>query len=204
VRAYVHITTHVSTFEFNNNKSPCAKGVVSSSFVVVASSQVALWWRCVAVSALFMESSETTRKFIATEEKYGAMNYHPMPVVIASARGCMMTDVDGKEYYDMLAAVSRRISRRFNLTRRLRSRIVFQYIDVRQYSAVNQGHLHPKIMAAFREQSEKLTLTSRAFFNDTLGEYAKYASEVFGYQRLLPMNSGAEAVETAVKLARRW
>ena len=113
---------------------------------------------------------------IALEEKYGAQNYHPLPVVLNRGEGVYVWDVEGKKYYDFLSA----------------------------YSAVNQGHCHPHIIGALKEQAEKLTLTSRAFYNDMLGKYEKYLSEYFGFDRVLPMNTGAEAVETAMKLARKW
>ncbi|MEY4661290.1 MAG: ornithine--oxo-acid transaminase [Bacteroidota bacterium] len=117
-----------------------------------------------------------TQYYINLENKYGAHNYHPIPAVISSASGCQMWDVEGKEYFDFLSG----------------------------YSAVNQGHCHPKIIEALKRQSEQLTLTSRAFYNDQLGEYARFITGLFGYQKVLPMNSGAEAVETGIKLARRW
>ncbi len=120
--------------------------------------------------------SEKTQSYIQKEEAYGAHNYHPIPVVIDRAEGVYMWDVDGKQYFDFLSA----------------------------YSAVNQGHCHPRIVNALIEQSRKLTLTSRAFHNDLLGEYERFMTELFGYDKLLPMNSGAEAVETALKLCRRW
>lgn len=110
------------------------------------------------------------------EAQYGAHNYHPLPVVLARGNGALVWDVDGKEYFDFLSA----------------------------YSAVNQGHGHPKIVQALAEQAETLALTSRAFYNDQLGSYEQKITELFGYQKVLPMNSGAEAVETAIKLARRW
>ena len=113
---------------------------------------------------------------MAREAQYGAHNYHPLPVVLARGRGALVWDVDGKEYFDFLSA----------------------------YSAVNQGHGHPKIVQALAEQAETLALTSRAFYNDQLGTYEQKITELFGYQKVLPMNSGAEAVETAIKLARRW
>lgn len=123
-----------------------------------------------------ISNSARTQSYIDKEEKFGAHNYHPIPVVIESAEGVYMWDVDGKRYYDFLSA----------------------------YSAVNQGHCHPKIISALIHQAEKLTLTSRAFHNDLLGQYEEYMSKLFGYDKLLPMNSGAEAVETAIKLCRRW
>jgi len=113
---------------------------------------------------------------IEIEMRYGAHNYHPLPVVIARGKGSLVWDLEGKEYFDFLSA----------------------------YSAVNQGHCHPRIIAALEAQARTLTLTSRAFYNDRLGTYEKYVCELFGYERMLPMNSGAEAVETAVKLARKW
>ena len=123
-----------------------------------------------------ISNSARTQAYIDKEENFGAHNYHPIPVVIESAEGVYMWDVDGKRYYDFLSA----------------------------YSAVNQGHCHPKIINALIHQAEKLTLTSRAFHNDLLGQYEEYMSKLFGYDKLLPMNSGAEAVETAIKLCRRW
>lgn len=110
------------------------------------------------------------------ENRYGAHNYHPLRVALCRGSGVFVWDVEGKRYYDFLSG----------------------------YSALNQGHAHPKIVAALTEQASKLTLTSRAFYNDALGEFAEYATELFGYDKLLPMNSGMEGVETAVKLARRW
>lgn len=120
----------------------------------------------------------TTRaqELMELEDRYGAHNYHPLPVVLAKGEGVYVWDVDGKRYYDFLSA----------------------------YSAVNQGHCHPKIVGALIEQAQKLTLTSRAFYNDSLGEYEQYVAEYFGYDKVLPMNTGAEAVETAIKIARKW
>ena len=118
----------------------------------------------------------TSQHYLELEEKYGAHNYHPLPVVLNRGEGVYVWDVDGKRYYDFLSG----------------------------YSAVNQGHCHPKIIAALIAQAQKLTLTSRAFHSDTLGEYAKYITSYFGYDKVLPMNTGVEAVETAIKLARRW
>ncbi len=118
----------------------------------------------------------TSQQAIELEDKYGAHNYHPLPVVLNRGEGVFVWDVDGKRYYDFLAA----------------------------YSAVNQGHCHPRIINALIEQSQRLTLTSRAFHNDLLGEYEQFMTSLFGYQKLLPMNTGVEAVETALKLARRW
>ncbi|MGZ3705773.1 MAG: ornithine--oxo-acid transaminase, partial [Bdellovibrionota bacterium] len=110
------------------------------------------------------------------EDRYGAHNYHPIPVVLSRGEGVFLWDPEGKRYFDFLAA----------------------------YSAVNQGHCHPKILAALERQARALTLTSRAFYNDQLGRYAKFITEYFGYQRVLPMNTGVEGGETALKLARRW
>lgn len=123
-----------------------------------------------------MEVSAKAQQVIDTEDKYGAHNYHPLPVVLERGKGVYVWDTDGKRYYDFLSA----------------------------YSAVNQGHCHPKIIDALTEQAKKLNLTSRAFYNDVLGEYEKYASEYFGFDKLLPMNTGAEGVETALKLCRKW
>lgn len=123
-----------------------------------------------------IHTSEKTAHFIELEHQYGAHNYHPLPVVLERAEGVMVWDVDGKHYFDFLSA----------------------------YSAVNQGHCHPRIVRAMMEQASKLTLTSRAFHNNLLGEYEKYITSLFGYDKVLPMNTGVEAVETAIKLARRW
>ncbi|MFH0865582.1 MAG: ornithine--oxo-acid transaminase [Bacteroidota bacterium] len=120
--------------------------------------------------------SQKAMRIIEMEEKSGAHNYHPLPVVLAKGKGVYLWDVDGKKYYDFLSA----------------------------YSAVNQGHCHPRIIDALVDQAETLTLTSRAFYNDCLGEFEKYVTEYFGYEKVLPMNTGAEGVETAVKLARKW
>ena len=118
----------------------------------------------------------TSQEAIALEDKHGAHNYHPLPVVLSRGEGVYVWDVEGKKYYDFLSA----------------------------YSAVNQGHCHPRIVQAMTEQAKTLTLTSRAFHNDTLGPYEKYVTEYFGFDKVLPMNTGAEAVETAIKLARKW
>ena len=123
-----------------------------------------------------MNITPNAQKYIDLENQYGAHNYHPLPVVLAKGKGPFVWDVDGKRYFDFLSA----------------------------YSAVNQGHCHPKIVKALCDQAQELCLTSRAFYNDCLGPYEKFATEFFGYDKLLPMNSGAEAVETALKLARRW
>jgi len=123
-----------------------------------------------------VESITSGREAIQLEEKYGAHNYHPLPVVLCKGEGVFLWDVDGKRYYDFLSA----------------------------YSAVNQGHCHPRIIHALTEQAKELTLTSRAFYNDKLGLAEKYVCETFGYQKVLFMNSGAEANETAIKLARKW
>jgi ornithine--oxo-acid transaminase len=118
----------------------------------------------------------TSEDAIALEDKYGAHNYHPLPVVLSRGEGVFVWDVEGKKYYDFLSA----------------------------YSAVNQGHCHPKIVGAMVNQAQTLTLTSRAFYNDVLGKFEKYATETFKFDKLLPMNTGAEAVETALKLCRKW
>ena len=117
-----------------------------------------------------------TEEYIQQENKYGAHNYHPLPVVLNRGEGVHVWDVEGKKYYDFLSA----------------------------YSAVNQGHCHPDITKAIIQQSQTLSLTSRAFYNDQLGTYEKYATSFFGYDKLLPMNTGAEAVETALKICRKW
>ncbi|QAA81333.1 ornithine--oxo-acid transaminase [Aequorivita sp. H23M31] len=117
-----------------------------------------------------------SQKAIDLENKYGAHNYHPLPVVLHRGEGVYVWDVEGKKYYDFLSA----------------------------YSAVNQGHCHPKIVAAVTEQSKTLALTSRAFYNDMLGKYEEFACDFFGFDKLLPMNTGAEAVETALKICRKW
>ncbi len=123
-----------------------------------------------------MSEQLTSKGAMALEDKYGAHNYHPLPVVVARGKGAKVWDVEGKEYFDFLSA----------------------------YSAVNQGHCHPKIVNALTEQAQKLTLVSRAFYSDALGVYEKYITEYFGYDKVLPMNTGAEADETAIKLCRRW
>jgi ornithine--oxo-acid transaminase len=120
--------------------------------------------------------SAATQYYLDLEEKYGAHNYHPLPVVLSKGEGVYVWDVDGKRYYDFLSG----------------------------YSAVNQGHCHPKIVQSFIEQSKQLTLTSRAFHNNLLGEYEKYITGCFGYDKVLPMNTGVEAVETGIKLCRKW
>jgi ornithine--oxo-acid transaminase len=117
-----------------------------------------------------------TKDYIQREDKYGAHNYHPLPVVLDRGEGVYVWDVEGNKYYDFLSA----------------------------YSAVNQGHCHPKIVGAMTEQAQKLTLTSRAFYNSLLGEFEQYITEYFGYDKVLPMNSGAEGDETALKLCRKW
>ena len=120
--------------------------------------------------------SPNAANYLALEEKYGAHNYHPLPVVLERGEGVYLYDVDGKQYFDFLSG----------------------------YSAVNQGHCHPAIIAALQKQASTLTLTSRAFHNNLLGEYEKYITEYFGYDKVLPMNTGVEGGETAIKLARRW
>jgi len=123
-----------------------------------------------------IEKVTSSQQAMDLEHKYGAHNYHPLEVVLAKAEGPFMWDVEGKKYFDFLSA----------------------------YSAVNQGHCHPKIVKAMCDQAQTLTLTSRAFYNDCLGVYEKYVTEYFGYDKVLPMNSGAEADETALKLCRKW
>ncbi|NJL15510.1 MAG: ornithine--oxo-acid transaminase [Microscillaceae bacterium] len=118
----------------------------------------------------------STPEAIVLEDRYNAHNYHPLPVVLARGKGVFVWDVEGRQYYDFLSA----------------------------YSAVNQGHCHPRILQSLYEQAEKLTLTSRAFYNNVLGEYARYITEYFGYEMVLPMNTGVEAGETANKLCRKW
>lgn len=118
----------------------------------------------------------SSKEAIQLEDKFGAHNYHPLPVVLDRGEGIYVWDLEGKKYFDFLSA----------------------------YSAVNQGHCHPKIVGAMVEQAKKLTLTSRAFYNSALGEYEKYVTNYFGFDKVLPMNTGAEAVETAIKLCRKW
>ena len=118
----------------------------------------------------------SSEHLMGLEDKHGAHNYHPLPVVLTKGEGVYVWDVEGKRYFDFLSA----------------------------YSAVNQGHCHPKIVTAMKEQAETLTLTSRAFYNDALGPYEKYVTEYFNFDKVLPMNTGAEAVETAIKLCRKW
>ncbi|CAN5562407.1 ornithine--oxo-acid transaminase [soil metagenome] len=123
-----------------------------------------------------IDLTANTQQYIDLEEKYGAHNYHPLPVVLERGEGVFLYDVDGKRYYDFLSG----------------------------YSAVNQGHCHPKIVASLVKQAQQLTLTSRAFYSNLLGEYEKFMIELFGYDKVLPMNTGVEAVETAIKLCRKW
>lgn len=120
--------------------------------------------------------SETSQHYLDLEERHGAHNYHPLPVVLARGKGVHVWDVDGRRYFDFLSG----------------------------YSAINQGHCHPRIIAALKEQADQLTLTSRAFYNNLLGEFEQYITRLLGYDKVLPMNAGVEAVETALKLARRW
>jgi len=123
-----------------------------------------------------MSLSPKSQQFIDQEERFGAHNYHPLPVVLSRGKGPYVWDVDGKRYFDFLSA----------------------------YSAVNQGHCHPKIVKALSDQAQTLCLTSRAFYNDCLGPFEELMHDYFGYDKVLPMNSGAEAVETALKLTRKW
>ncbi len=118
----------------------------------------------------------SSEELMQLEDRYGAHNYHPLPVVLSKGEGVYVWDVEGKKYFDFLSA----------------------------YSAVNQGHCHPRIVKALTDQAQTLTLTSRAFYNDTLGVYEKFVAEYFGFDKVLPMNTGAEAVETAIKIARKW
>ncbi|KAG0332146.1 ornithine aminotransferase, partial [Podila horticola] len=118
----------------------------------------------------------TNKEVIHLEHQYGAHNYHPLPVVFSKAEGIWVWDCEGNKYMDFLSA----------------------------YSATNQGHSHPKIVKALCDQAQKLCLSSRAFYNDVFGQYAKYVTEYFGFDKVLPMNTGAEAVETAIKLSRKW
>ncbi|WP_109830944.1 ornithine--oxo-acid transaminase [Reichenbachiella versicolor] len=120
--------------------------------------------------------SNITSEFISQESKFSAHNYHPLPVVLSKGKGAKVWDIEGKEYFDFLSA----------------------------YSAVNQGHCHPRIVDALTEQAQRLTLTSRAFHNDQFSSYAEYITSVFGFDKILPMNTGAEAVETAMKICRKW
>ena len=121
-------------------------------------------------------SSQATQAVFDREDKYGSRNYRPLPVALCRGKGVFVWDVDGKRYYDFFSAIS----------------------------AVNQGHCHPKIIGALKEQAEVLTLTSRQFYNDLLGIFDEYITNMFGYDRVLPMNTGVEACDTAVKLARKW
>ncbi|XP_021930781.1 ornithine aminotransferase, mitochondrial isoform X2 [Zootermopsis nevadensis] len=125
---------------------------------------------------IYSSADITSKEVFDREEKYGAHNYHPLPVALCRGQGVFMWDVDGKKYYDFLSA----------------------------YSAVNQGHCHPKIVSALKQQVEMLTLTSRAFYSDVLGEYEEFITRLFGYDKVLPMNTGVEGGETACKLARKW
>lgn len=125
---------------------------------------------------MLLKDNNTTKAAITLEEKYGAHNYHPLPVVLSKGEGVYLWDVDGKRYFDFLSA----------------------------YSAVNQGHCHPRIINRLKKQAETLTLTSRAFYNDQLGVYEKFITSYFGFDKVLPMNTGAEAVETAIKLSRKF
>jgi ornithine--oxo-acid transaminase len=122
------------------------------------------------------ETMTRSEQLINLEDQYGAHNYHPIPVVLEKGEGVFVWDVEGKRYYDFLSA----------------------------YSAVNQGHCHPRLIKVLSEQAQKITLTSRAFYNSKLGEYEKFITSYFGYEKVLPMNTGVEGGETAIKLARRW
>lgn len=131
--------------------------------------------RTLSTSSVF-NSKLSPDQIFAREDKYGAHNYHPLPVALSKGKGVFVWDVTGKRYFDFLAA----------------------------YSAVNQGHSHPRIVEALKSQVETLSLTSRAFYNDVLGEYEEYVTKLFGYDKVLPMNTGVEGGETAIKLARKW
>lgn len=128
------------------------------------------------ISACNRRYGKAAEAIFEREEKYGAHNYAPIPVALCKGEGTLVWDVEGKRYFDFLSG----------------------------YSALNQGHRHPRIVQALRDQLDKLTLTSRAFYNDALGEFEEYTTELFGYDKLLPMNTGVEAAETSLKLARRW
>ena len=121
-------------------------------------------------------STDLSTYHLDLEKRYGAHDYHPLPVVLAKGEGVYLWDVNGKKYYDFLSS----------------------------YSAVNQGHCHPKLIELIKRQAETLTLTSRAFHNNKLGEYMEYTTKLFGYDQLLPMNTGAEGVETSIKISRKW
>jgi ornithine--oxo-acid transaminase len=123
-----------------------------------------------------LKTPKTSAEAMALENAHGAHNYHPLPVVLDRGEGVYVWDIEGIRYFDFLSA----------------------------YSAVNQGHCHPKIVGAMTQQAEKLTLTSRAFFNSNLGKYEEFVTSYFSYEKVLPMNTGAEAVETAIKIARKW
>ena len=123
-----------------------------------------------------LNTTGKTQYYLDLENHYGAHNYHPIPVVIAKGEGVYVWDVDGKRYFDFLSG----------------------------YSALNQGHCHPEIVDVFIEQAQRLTLTSRAFYNNMLGEFEKFITRLFDYDKVLPMNTGVEAVETAIKLCRKW
>mmetsp|Transcript_24556 Transcript_24556/g.70595 ORF Transcript_24556/g.70595 Transcript_24556/m.70595 type:complete len:445 (+) Transcript_24556:56-1390(+) len=150
--------------------------MVASILRVSRHAQAALRRAVAPVAGARSLGSSAQAAAIELEERHGAHNYHPLPVVLREGKGVHVWDIDGKRYFDFLSA----------------------------YSAVNQGHCHPKILGALVEQAHRLTLTSRAFHNDLLGEYSRFATEYFGFDRLMPMNTGVEGGETAIKLARRW
>uniref|UniRef100_A0A4W3HGH6 Ornithine aminotransferase n=2 Tax=Callorhinchus milii TaxID=7868 RepID=A0A4W3HGH6_CALMI len=149
---------------------------INSSASVVNRSLKTAVYSATTEAPLKTEKALTSDEIFVREEKYGAHNYHPLPVALERGEGVYVWDVEGRRYFDFLSA----------------------------YSAVNQGHSHPKIIAALKAQVEKLTLTSRAFYNDVLGEYEEYITKLFGYDKVLPMNTGVEGGETACKLARKW
>eukprot|EP00045_Choanoeca_perplexa_P005465 m.46287 g.46287 ORF g.46287 m.46287 type:complete len:442 (-) comp13134_c0_seq1:139-1464(-) len=140
--------------------------------------QARMAWRLRSAQAAVepLDETETSKHYMSKEDRFGAHNYHPLPVVLAKGEGIFVWDVDGKRYFDFLSA----------------------------YSAVNQGHCHPRIINALIEQAQSMTLSSRAFYNNKLGEFEEYATSLFGYDKFLPMNTGVEAWETGVKLARKW
>jgi ornithine--oxo-acid transaminase len=153
------------------------KHTVAAQFRLrVACRQLSSGLRTSPKEEFFPSAQVTSQEVFAREEKYGAHNYHSLPVALCHGKGAYMWDVEGKKYYDFLSA----------------------------YSAVNQGHCHPKIVSALKRQAEVLTLTSRAFYSDVLGEYEEFITRLFGYDKVLPMNTGVEGGETACKLARKW
>ncbi|GAA4810545.1 ornithine--oxo-acid transaminase [Litoribaculum gwangyangense] len=151
------------------------RGLIRNVYII-SMVNIAFWALTLIYFKMAVLDQLTSQQAIDLENKYGAHNYHPLPVVLNRGEGVYVWDVEGKKYYDFLSA----------------------------YSAVNQGHCHPKIISAMVHQAQTLTLTSRAFHNDMLGKFEKFACEFFGFDKLLPMNTGAEAVETAIKICRKW